>query len=463
MFKSIIDRLFGRAGEVSHRRSAIWDAASAGGSRLKNWPAPATSPSTWWDNPILLRSRAEAEFKNNPLARRIVDCLVNAAWGASAINPQFADKRIQTAWSRWTDGCDAAARLDWCSLGALVLQTVIVSGEAFVRFVLDEGAPGVPLRLQALGPEFLDVSRQDGDTWAGIRYKGLKPEGYWLFKQSPALMTADLSSVFVPASDCLHIFRPIAPGAQRGQTWLAPVLLVLKELNEYLESSLVKAKIAALFCGYVQTPDGSNPLNAQDGAPSLEPGSMTRLRPGEVVEFSEPPGLENAFDPFVKAQMRRIAAGMGLPYELLSTDISMTTFASGRLTLLELRRTVEMIQYGLLVPQFCAPVLRRWALLARALGATDGDAEVSRWIGPTVPMLDEGAEVRANIQKVRAGFSSRGEIVARDGWRIEDVDAEIRVERDREERDGLVYDTNPAKTTLQGQQQKEPSDASPTA
>jgi hypothetical protein len=35
----------------------------------------------------------------------------------------------------------------------------IVAGEAFVVLRVDEAAPGVPLTLQVLGPEFLDESK----------------------------------------------------------------------------------------------------------------------------------------------------------------------------------------------------------------------------------------------------------------------------------------------------------------
>lgn len=450
--RSFFNRLFGRADEV--RPSwPLWDAAG-GGNRLANWAAQPISANMQWDNPVWVRGRAEGEFRNNPFARRLAECITNAVWGGNGMTPQFASKAVQAAWQRWAKDPDASGRLDWTGLGALIVQAIIVSGECFVRLVLDEQADGVPLRLQVLGPEFLDTSRVDATTYAGIRYRGLRPEGYWLFQQNPALAGTDLHSVFVPATDCLHIFRPVAPGAQRGQSWLAPVLLPLRELNEYLEAGLVKAKIAALFTGFVRTPDGSNPLTTTPTTtPTLEPGSMCRLQPGEEIEFAQPPGVEDQFDPFVKTQLRRIAAGVGIPYELLSTDLSQVTFASGRAGLLEFRRTVEAIQYGLLVPQFCEPVVRRWAALARALGGIEGDAEVSRWIGPVVQMLDQRAEVLADIQRVRAGFCSRSEIVAQSGWRVEDVDAEIAADNRRADQLGNVYDSDPRKVTQQGQGQ----------
>jgi lambda family phage portal protein len=433
-------------------RGVQWAAASPV-SRLKDWsPAPGAANSPW-SNPSILRARAQHEFANNPLARRAVDALTNACWGGSGVTPMFTDRGIQRLWEGWTRGCDASGRLDWVGLGAAILQTVLVSGECFVVLRMDESAAGVPLTLQVLGPEFLDESRIDERTLAGIRYEGLRPAGYWLFKQNPTLSGANLESVHLPASECLHVYRPLGPGAQRGQSRLAPVLIALRELDEYLQAALVRSKTGALFAGFVRTADGGNPLSQNGAVPGLEPGSMVKLQPGEDIEFSEPPAIETAFDPFVRTQMRRIAAGLGIPYELLSGDLSQVTFASGRAGLLEFRRTVEAVQYGLLVPLFCEPVLRRWADLARLVGVLppDADTTVRRWVAPEVEMLDRRAEVLTDLLRVRAGFASRSEIVGRTGWRSEDVDAEISRDNARADSLGLTFDSDPRKTTQQGQ------------
>ena len=432
------------------RSAVLWD-----GSRLLNrlpkWQTPATSANTFFDNPTMLRGRAESEYRNNPYGRKAADALVNGVWGATAINPQFPDRAHQALWDEWADGADTSGRLDWTGLGAEILRTVIVSGEAFVVTLPDANAPRIPLSLQVLGPEYLDTSRNDAATLAGIQYNGTRATGYWIFRQNPAV-TVQLQSVFIPAEFCLHIFKPIAPGAQRGQSWLAPVLLPLRELQEYLEASLVRAKTAALFAGFIRTPDGSNPLNV-DGTPTLEPGSMTRLQPSEEIEFSSPPEVGITFDPFIRAQLRRIAAGLGVPYEILSGDLSAVTFASGRHGLLEFRRTVEAVQYGLMVPQFCQQVLKRWTRLAVALEVLTAAPQGVRWIGPGIEMLDPRMETAATISRVRAGLCSRKEAVAQTGWRVEDIDAEIAADNARADKLGLVLDSDPRKTTLQGQEQ----------
>lgn len=434
------------------RNAALWDAAGAG-NRWANAPAIPASPNQHWDNPALSRARAEHQYRNDALCRKVVDGICNAIIGANGIQPLFKEREFQNAWADWSTRCDAEGRLNWEAFQHLVLRTVVVSGEAFVLLSIDQTAAGVPLQVQVLGPEFLDTSKSDASTFDGIKYQGPKAAGYWIFERNPGLNRFASKSRYIPASECFHVFRQTAPGAQRGQSWLSPVLLPLKEIQEYMEASLVKAKVAALYAGFIRTVDGANPI-ATAGVPTLEPGSMTRLLPTEEVTFSEPPDVGASFDPFVRSQLRRIAAGMGIPYEIVSGDNSQITFASGRHGLLEYKRTIEMVQYLLMVPRLCEPVMERWARLAIALGKASAMPTKTRWIAPTLEMLDPGAEVRAKVGEIRNGLTSRSEAVAKRGWRVEEIDAEIAADNERADRLNLVLDCDPRKITQQGQEQQ---------
>jgi lambda family phage portal protein len=218
--------------------------------------------------------------------------------------------------------------------------------------------------------------------------------------------------------------------------------------------------VAALFAGFVRTQDGGNPLNQTADIVPLEPGSMARLKAGEEVEFSTPPDVGISFDPFIRAQLRAIASGRDIPYEYLSGDLSGVTFASGRHALLAYKRQLQAVQDFIVVFQFLRPVLKTWVRLAIAAGELPGtvdDYEDVRWIGPELEMLDPKADVSANVQKVRAGVLPRSEWIARTGWDAEQIDAEIAADNARADKLGLVLDTDPRKTTLQGIEQQSTS------
>jgi lambda family phage portal protein len=443
-----------------HSRSAVlWDAAGRG-NRLSGWSAPSSNFASIV-TPAILLQRARDEYRNSGWMRRAVELLAVDAVGGG-IKPQFRSENrraAQAEFDRWSEQADATGRFDLYGLENLVVQTTAIDGECLVRIV---PAPGlrVPIQLQVLGCEFLDSSRVDDRTLNGIEYNtNGRRVAYWLYQKHPATFP-DMRSVRIPAEQVCHLFRPVQPGVERGVSWLAPALLPSRELREYFEAQLTKQKISALFCGFAISPDGSNPLNAVQGAngftASMEPGTMALLNGTQSVEFAEPPGCGD-FDPFVRAQLRLIASALNVPYELLAGDLSGVTFASGRHALLAYRRVLEFIQHHLMVHQLLRPVLATWLRMATALDILPGTPDTYnsvRWIGPVLSALDPKAETQAQIMRVRAGFTSRSEVVSQDGWDSETIDDENEQDRAREESKGLVYDTNPAKTTLQGQEQQ---------
>jgi len=452
--RGLFNRLLRRTDEV--RPSwPLWDAAG-GGSRLANWAAPSTAFASTIPAPMV-RERARDAYRNNPWARRAVDALAVGAVGAG-IKPQArADgelkRRLHQEWLLWTDAADFAGRYDFYGLQQAALRTMLVDGEAIIRLLVEPGQR-IPLQLQLLASEYLDSSRVDGQTLNGIEYDAAgRRVAYWLFRKHPA-DAPNMQSVRVPAEQVIHLYAPIQPGVGRGVSWLAPALVPLRELQEFVEAALVRQKIASLFCGYVQTADGSNPLNQTNAVPTLEPGAMVRLQPGEAVEFSEPPDVGQTYEPFVRQQLRAIASALNVPYEILSGDVSQVTFASGRHALLEYRRQLESIQHHIVVFQLCRQVWEAWTRLAVAASVLpEGDYRDVRWIAPQLSMLDQRMEVQSVVQQIRAGLISRSEAVSASGWDAEQIDAEIAQDNARADRLGNVYDSDPRRTTLQGQEQ----------
>ena len=84
----------------------------------------------------------------------------------------------------------------------------------------------------------------------------------------------------------------------------------------------------------------------------------------------------------------------------------------------------------------------------------EGDYSTVRWIAPVPEMLDVAAETRNQVQRVRAAFISRSEVISRDGWDAEEIDAEIAADNARADKMGLVSDADPRKTTGQGMEQQ---------
>jgi lambda family phage portal protein len=410
--------------------------------------------------------RAGWYARNNPWVASAIQGLVANAIGSGvkprSMHPDAAVRdRLHALWNRWTDRADATGLTDFYGLQALALRAMVESGESFARLRFAEADDGPPLAIDILDREQVptELHREAGAgarIRAGIEFDATgRRVAYHCYRHRPgdALAPMALDTVRVPAADMLHLFQPLAPGQLRGITWLAPILLRLHELDQYEDAALVKAKVAALFTGFIRDPDGTvaglNTGSAVNGVLNvgMEPGSLIPLPPGADIQFSDPadPGDYGAF---VKNHLRAIAAGLGVPYELVSGDLEGVSYSSIRAGLLEFRRRVEQLQYAVIVFQFCRPVWERFVRLAALSGAIDARAFdrdpaaflVAEWLPPKWDWVDPLKDARAEIEQIRAGLKSRSQSIAERGYDIEEVDAAIAADRAREERLGLSFD-----------------------
>jgi lambda family phage portal protein len=237
----------------------------------------------------------------------------------------------------------------------------------------------------------------------------------------------------------LHVFKPLAPGQVRGVSWLAPVILPAGDFDQLCDALLVGAKVAAMHTGFITDMNGTSTDAYDDqGDVSLEPGALRRLGVGQDVKFNTPGQLQQV-EAFLKLNLRQLAAGLGLPDHLLSGDLTGANYSSLRAGLLPFRTRVEQLQYGVLVPQFLAPIWRKvvaHGVLSGELDAPDFERNpaaylTAEWLPPAHLQVDPMKQVQADIAEMEAGLTSRRKLVAARGWNLDDLDAEIAAEGGR--------------------------------
>jgi lambda family phage portal protein len=408
--------------------------------------------------------RAGWYARNNPWVAAAVDSLVGNVVGAG-IKPQSTHpdravrERLQALWLRWTDHTDPAGLADFYGLQAMAVRAMVESGESFARLRMAKDAAAIPLHIELLDREQVssDLHREIGGgalIRAGIEFDSAgRRVAYWVRSSRPGDPFGPLrmDPVRVPAADCTHLFKPLAAGQLRGITWLAPVLLRLHELDQFEDAALVKAKVAALFTGFITDPDGtvgglSGTSNTGVLQVGMEPGSLIPLPPGADIRFSNPTE-HDAYAPFVKNHLRAVAAGLGLPYELVSGDLEGVTYSSIRAGLIEFRRRVEQLQHNVVVHQFCRPVWERFvrlAVLTGELPARDFDRDPAvylgcEWLPPKFDYVDPMKDVQAEIMAIGAGLKSRTQAISERGYDAEQVDAEIAADQERATALGLGF------------------------
>ena len=449
------------------------------GRRAAGWDAPdGAINSLAVPNLPTLRKRARAAVRNDPYGFSAIDRRVSNLIG-TGITPRSlvkdADLReeLRELWEDWCAEADADGLLDFYGLQALISRMVEESGECFVRLRPRRPSDGlaVPLQLQVLAPEFVPVdktetTRNGNRIKAGIEFDALgRRVAYWMYRRHPGdrLEGGQYGQlVRVSAAEVLHIFEPTESGQLRGVPRLAPVLLRLKSLNNFDDAVLFRQEVANLFAGFIRKPQSDSSMPAVDPLAGveaehdtdgftpmvgLEPGSMQELLPGEEVVFSDPPDAGNGYVEFMRQQLQAAAAGVGLPYELLTGDMREVNDRVIRVILNEFRRRIEQLQFSVYVHQLCRPVRAAWldmAVLAGEVSLPDYNARRrhylrTRWVPQGWAYIHPVQDVQSKQMEVAAGFTSRSEVVLRSGYDAEQIDHENAEDNARAERLGLHY------------------------
>ncbi|MCC6389137.1 MAG: phage portal protein [Bryobacterales bacterium] len=428
-----------------------------------------------------LRERSRDLVRNNAYAARAVAEVVGNAIGTGITvqarsGASDVDRAINSAWTDWIEQCDADGQLDLYGIQALVARTVFDSGECLVR--LRQRRPGdgfrVPLQLQVLEPDYLDQSKTQ-KTATGYIIQGVEFDlvgrrtFYWLFGQHPGEVTqtslrGSLVSARVPATEVLHVYRKDRPGQVRGVPWLAPVVVTLRDLDEYEEAELVRKKIEACFAAFVTQPQGPEGPPIAPAAPdpatgkrveSFEPGMIEYLKPGEEITFSSP-STSTGYRDYVAAKQAQIATGLQLTYEQLTGDLSRVNYSSYRAGLLSFRSGVEGFRWLTFIPMFCTPVWDRFLTVAYAAGAISELGPFrAEWTPPGFGSVDPYKDSIATLNRLRTGTLTLRQAIAAEGY---DPDAQIEqiaeINRVLDEK-AIVLDGDPRRVTQTGTQQKE--------
>lgn len=461
--------------------NALYEAGGYG-RRTKGWYAPSVGPNAALYGAQTVRDRARAARRNDAWAKSGIHGLVSEIVGtgikpqSQCSKPKFR-KAVEALWLRWTDESDADGVLDFYGQQALAAQTWLESGEAFVRLRTRRPTDGlsVPLQLQILEPEFCpdmyNSPSSTADVRAGVEFGPIGQRlAYWMYRFHPgSLIWLDVGSLHrVDASEIAHLYMPERPGQIRGAPHLAQVLLRLQNLDKFDDATLMRQQLSNLFTGFITRPESDedagvaiDPITGQSytvdaqNMPQigLEPGLMMEVdTPGAKIEWSQPPDAGPNYPPYIKQQLMAIAAGMELPYETLTGDLSSVNDRTVRVILSKFRRRVQQWQHHIVVQQLCRRVWLAWldqAVLSGAIKAPGyadpekrRDYQAVKWIPQGWAYINPVQDVQAQREAVRAGFKSRSEVVSENGYDSEAIDAEIAADNARADELGLVYDSD---------------------
>lgn len=415
---------------------------------------------------------ARDAVRNDAFAARIVDLWAANAVGAG-ITVAWKDKARADAWKRWaeTTACDAEGRKTLGAIEALCMRAVVTDGEVLVRFVPRPPSARNPLGLvlQVLESDYLDRTRSGAYEGRAI-LQGVEinelgaPVAYWLYPRHPGESWPILppvglrTSVRVPASEVLHVFKQQRPGQVRGMSWLAPVLSTLRDLSDYEAALLMKAKIESCMTAVVSE-DGDDLVTGQTGAnrvtdsggntiETFEPGMILYRRGSGEIEVINPSGGGSHLN-FARRALERSAVGAGLTYDQVSGDLTGANYSSLRAGKIEFRALNGQVQWTLLLPQLCIPVADAFDRFGELAGLWRGEGEVTH-TPPSPEMVDPLKDTAATIAQVRAALLSPQRAAAGMGYQYEELIAEIKEANAMLDAAGLAVDSDTRRVAKSG-------------
>lgn len=461
-------------------RNSAYDAAKTGGRRLGGWTATAGGPNTVVNGNVnTLRSRSHDSVRNNAWIKRGLSNWVanEVGTGFTAIaksgDPEF-NAAADELWQMWIRECDADGMMNFHGLVALAVRGRQEAGEGFIRARprrLGDGLT-VPLQIQALEAEQCPVSHTSlsQNIRSGIEFNAIgRRTGYWMYREHPGeyrtLAGADLRRV--PADMVIHHYAPLRAGQLRGLPWTIQSLIKAKDFDEYDDAELVRKKTRSSFTGYLKKPElpyseedwkfdpiTGEPITEDDagvGMTSVEPGTWLAGMPGEEPILFEGDKTGSGYADYVRQQLLGVAAGLDMPYEVLTGDWQEVNDRIARVFLNEYRRILRQSQFLLTIPQVCQRI-REWfidyAVMAGKLPVRDyetrrADYLKTEWRADGWAYIHPEQDVNAKLKKIKAGLSSREAEVAADGLDVREVDRENAEDKKRAEEAGLFYESYP--------------------
>lgn len=422
-----------------------------------------------------LREHARDLVRNNGHAESAIATIADhvVGWGITA-KPRLRSKRAADVWKAWAEStdCDADGRENFYGLQHLAVRTMVEAGEVLIRRRLRRPEDGLalPMQLQVIEPDYIDTFKTEITTQSGGRIvKGIEFDrlgrrvAYWLFRDHPGSEFVTSSQSYrVPAEGIVHMFRRDRPGQVRGATWYAPVILKMKDFDEFDDATLMKQKIAACLAVITTDSDGGGMTMGMPGPPGaepaqpewdmLEPGVVMNAPAGRDVEVIQPPQARDYPD-YCRVTLRTIAAGLGVTYEDLTGDYAGLPYSAARMSRQRHWSRVQAWRWKTVIPQICDPVWR-WVMEVAAVANLVAEKDITAraaWTAPPAPLLDPDKEGKAFTMNVRSGLQSLSEALRERGYDPDEVFAEIASDNKRLDKLKLILDTDPRNTTQQGQ------------
>lgn len=477
------------------KRALGYDGAKRG-RRTDGWLTTSGSANTLLRRDLrLLRNRSRDLVRNDPHAAKAI-ATVSSNMVGDGIRPlsramvvgdpeadtAALDRTVDQLFAVWAETCTIDGQLDYFGCQTLAARSMLETGEVLLRRRPLGRDALVPVAFEILEADHLDML-EDRQILDGVLIQGVEFDtagrrvAYLLLQDHPGDTSVGRGALLRPAvrvdaADVAHIYETLRPGQVRGVPWLWPIMLALRDLEDYRDAERVRKKIEACAVAFVfaseDESDGLGPrvvesqvtdnedLEGETILEQIEPGMIAIVKGGKDVRFNQPASV-GGYGEYIKTELRAIAAGARMTYELLSGDLSQVNFSSIRAGLIEFRRMIKALRTQVFIRLFCR---RTWgwfidaAIGAGLLSATDEQGRPivyrAKWSPARFESVDRIKDAMADLIELRTGTASLTDILESRGRGLVETLVEIAEANALIDELKLVLDSDPRTVTKAG-------------
>lgn len=437
-------------------------------------------------------ARAIDAFQNSGFIAGIIDQSAAAVVGTGLTFSSQPDahalgwtEEAADAWAeeveRWLFGwantpreCDAGGRMTFGQMQDAAYKAWFLYGEILSLLPVFQRRPGGSFSKVMLLPPSRLARKTDGQHIVdGVRIDAFGCAfGYFIVVVDANGMRVEREIDAFDRDGRQKVVHVFAPGVQtyRGISPLAPVLKVVRQIDQFADATLTTALIQTIFAATVKsdlknvgafaglmTGDEQDALdlerfigarNAWYDSEKIDlsgHGRIAHLFPNETLEFHEAKHPSATYDSFMQWLLREVCLCAGLTYTAGTNDSRNATYSSVRMDT-AINWGVVLRRRSHIVEPFCKQVLE--AAMEDAIGSgqlrfpggydafirNKTAACMGQWNGPAQPQADDLKSARASETYIKLGVKSVSRVQEELGI---DSDDELR-KRAREKKKALA-------------------------
>ena len=373
------------------------------------------------------------------------------------------NKEVEEKWAEFTtDYIDFYKEMNIADIQRTLLLQRMVDGGQFIKFTRRTN-PQYPFSIQLVEVDNLDTTTKYIDN--GFIADGLvfdkkgRVQGYNFKKYKNPLWEDTYSSYFfnikfVKKEDIIFFKRnDSSRSSQRRElSEYTQVINTIRYFKSFQDSTVESASARAKLIYAIES-EGMGGYNLDSDGKKYEylNGVYTRyLKQGEKLHVVDPTVAGTRYEEFHKNNLRQLAIGRGVSYELAMRDASSANFSSIRASIIQDHKLFDYNQMNItnnFLKKIYYKFIREMALSGR-FSTVSADEYIlnqneyhrHQWIAPARSWVDPYKDVKALIEKYKLGVITLSDIAKSEGKDIADIIEERAKENEMMKKAGLIQE-----------------------